>query len=81
MDSGIILKTMTFATYFKNKQAHQTASYHITPEGKSYLVLNGRHYTEEEFNRVFDLSAFLTMEQRPDKQKGENADRSKDWLY
>jgi hypothetical protein len=71
---------MTFATYLQNKQAHQTASFHIS-NGRSFLMLNGMVYTEEEFDRIFDLSAILKMDQRPDKAKGDNADSSKAWLY
>ena len=71
---------MNFLTYFQNKQAHQLASFHIV-NGKSFLILNGRHYTEEEFDKTFDLSAIVNMEVRADKIKGNNADKSKDWLY
>lgn len=71
---------MTFSEYVKNKEAHQRASYHIS-DGTGYVMFEGTRYTDQEFDKAFDLSTILKQDVKKELIKGNNSDKTKSWMY
>lgn len=70
---------MTFCEYVGNRLMHKTTLYSYS-NGVGHFILNGKSYTDEEFEKMYPITTFPKMELPKNKVKTDDMNHANNWL-